>query len=150
MNLRSALADSVLVCDGAMGTMLHAAGNALDQALPALVLSDPELIGTIHRSYVDAGVDVIQTNTFGASRLRLAGYGHGERVEEINAAAVRIAREAIERSGRDVLVAGSVSPAVGVRQRHRVPAAERADALREQIAALAGAGVDLILLETIG
>jgi methionine synthase / methylenetetrahydrofolate reductase(NADPH) len=148
MNLTEALdRDVILVCDGAMGTMLHAAGNALDQALPALNLSNPELVRTIHQSYISAGVDIIQTNTFGASRLRLSEHGYGDRVEEINRAGVRIARQAA-RNGSGVLVAGSVSPAVTVQQRRRADPRERAAALREQIKALAG--VDIILLETFG
>jgi methionine synthase I (cobalamin-dependent)/5,10-methylenetetrahydrofolate reductase len=146
--LAAALAnDQILVCDGAMGTMLHAAGNSLDQALPALNLSNPALVRTIHDSYISAGVDIIQTNTFGASRLRLAEHGYGDRVAEINRAGVRIARQAIP-AGSGVLVAGSVSPTVTVKQRRQVGPAERAAALREQIEALAG--VDVIILETFG
>ncbi|MFD0852486.1 homocysteine S-methyltransferase family protein, partial [Actinomadura adrarensis] len=83
-DIRNALAERILVCDGAMGTMLHAAGNSLDQALPALNLTEAELVRTIHDSYVEAGAGIIQTNTFGASRPRLAAYGFGDRVEEIN------------------------------------------------------------------
>jgi methionine synthase / methylenetetrahydrofolate reductase(NADPH) len=149
MDLRQALDNGIVVCDGAMGTMLHAAGNSLDQALPALNLSDAALVRTIHDSYVDAGVDVIQTNTFGASRLRLAVHGYGDRVAEINRAGVDLARSAAQ-VGRSVLVAGSVSPAVTVQQRRRVGAAQRQEALREQITALVEAGADLILLETFG
>ncbi|GAA1294473.1 bifunctional homocysteine S-methyltransferase/methylenetetrahydrofolate reductase [Pseudonocardia aurantiaca] len=143
------LADRTLVFDGAMGTMLHAAGNSLDQALPAISLSDPGLVRAVHDSYVDAGVDIIQTNTFGASRLRLAEYGLADRTEEINRSAVRIARDAA-RGGRPILVAGSVSPAVSVQQRRRVDAEARIEALKEQITTLADAGVDLVLLETFG
>jgi methionine synthase / methylenetetrahydrofolate reductase(NADPH) len=150
MTLRERLATEVLVCDGAMGTMLHAAGNSLDQALPALNLSDPALVRTIHDSYVEAGVRIIQTNTFGASRLRLAEYGFGDRVAEINEAAVRIARDATGSVNRDMLVAGSVSPAVSVQQRRRVSRSERVAALREQIDILTAAGVDLVVLETFG
>ncbi|HEX4248747.1 MAG TPA: bifunctional homocysteine S-methyltransferase/methylenetetrahydrofolate reductase [Pseudonocardia sp.] len=149
MSVRRRLASGILVCDGAMGTMLHAAGNSLDQALPALNLSDAELVATIHRSYVEAGVDILQTNTFGASRLRLSEFGFGDRVEQINSAGVRLAREAA-RVGRSVLVAGSVSPAVSVQQRRRVSAGERTDALREQLSILVEAGVDLLVLETFG
>jgi len=146
MTIEAALArGTALVCDGAMGTMLHAAGNSLDQALPALNLSDPALVRAIHDSYTGAGVDIIQTNTFGASRLRLGEHGHGDRVTQINQAGLRIAREAAPAG---VLVVGSVSPAVTVQRRGRVPVAARADALREQVEALAG--VDAILLETFG
>src|SRR5215468_3978202 len=177
------LGQRLIVCDGAMGTMLHAAGSALDRALPEVSLSDPKLVAAIHESYVSAGADVIQTNTFGANRLWLAGHGYPDQVEEINRAAVGIAREAAgagpnaapavsrhrgpdsrsqrsaregghdylsERSGREVFVAGSVSPAVTARQRRQVGAAERRDVLAEQIRSLAAAGVDLLILETFG
>ncbi len=166
----AALGTRLLVGDGAMGTMLHAAGCALDRALPEVSLSDPGLVGTIHDSYLAAGADVIQTNTFGANRLWLAGHGCADQVEEINQAAVRIARaasaraaehRAVEhgaaehraaehRAGRPVYVAGAVSPAVTARLRRQVGAAERAEALAEQVRALAAAGADLIMLETFG
>lgn len=155
--LRSRLVARTLVCDGAIGTMLHAAGNSLDQSLPAISLSNPDLVRAVHDSYVDAGVDIIQTNTFGASRLRLAEYGFDDGVQEINRSAVRIARDAVDNAvdnatqgGRRILVAGSVSPAVSVQQRRRVAAGERIDALTEQITTLADAGVDIVLLETFG
>jgi homocysteine S-methyltransferase len=147
---RDRLAERTLVFDGAMGTMLHAAGNSLDQSLPAISLSDPTLVRAMHDSYVDAGVDVIQTNTFGASRLRLGEYGLAERIEEINRSAVRIARDAATGGGRLILVAGSVAPAVSVQQRRRIDRPARIDALTEQITVLADAGVDLIQLETFG
>jgi methionine synthase I (cobalamin-dependent)/5,10-methylenetetrahydrofolate reductase len=141
----------VLVCDGAMGTMLHAAGAALDRSLPELNLSDPGLVATIHDSYLTAGVDIIQSNTFGANRLWLADHGFPDKVAEINRAGVRLARSAAERSGRNVLVAGSVSPAVTAPQRRRVGAAERMEVLREQILALVADGAaDLLVLETFG
>ena len=145
-----ALGQRLIVCDGAMGTMLHAAGCALDRALPEVNLSDPKLVAAIHESYVSAGADVIQTNTFGANRLWLAGHGYPDQVEEINRAAVAIAREMSGRSGRGVFVAGSVSPAVTARQRRQIGAAERQDVIAEQIRSLAAAGVDLIILETFG
>jgi methionine synthase I (cobalamin-dependent)/5,10-methylenetetrahydrofolate reductase len=144
------LGQRLLVCDGAMGTMLHAAGCALDRALPEVSLSDPKLVAAIHESYLAAGADIIQTNTFGANRLWLAGHGYPDQVEDINRAAAGIAREMAERSGRQVLVAGSVSPAVTARLRRQVGAAERRDVLAEQIRALAAAGVDLLILETFG
>ena len=144
----------VLVCDGAMGTMLHAAGAALDRSLPELNLSDPGLVSTIHESYLSAGADIIQANTFGANRLWLGDHGFPDKVDEINRAGVRIARAAQARCDRDVLVAGSVSPAVTARQRRQVGSAERAEVLREQIQSLLAhgdePGVDLIILETFG
>jgi homocysteine S-methyltransferase len=146
----AALREGVLMCDGAMGTMLHAAGNSLDRALPELNLSNAELVSTVHESYLSAGVDVIQTNTFGASALRLAEHGSAGPVREINLAGVRIAREAQDRAGRPVFVAGSVSPAVTARQRPLISPAQRVAAIREQVSALAEGGVDLLILETFG
>ncbi len=157
----------VLVCDGAMGTMLHAAGAALDRSLPELNLSDHGLVATIHESYLSAGADIIQANTFGANRLWLGDHGFPDKVDEINRAGVRIARAAQDRCDRPVLVAGSVSPAVTARQRRQVGSAERAEVIAEQIRALirpwgdetlippgtprwAGPGVDLLILETFG
>jgi methionine synthase I (cobalamin-dependent)/5,10-methylenetetrahydrofolate reductase len=145
------LGQEILVCDGAMGTMLHAAGAALDRSLPELNLSDPGLVSTIHESYLDAGADIIQTNTFGANRLWLGDHGFGDKVDQINRAGVRIARAAQNQSEREVLVAGSVSPAVTASQRRRIGSAERTEVIREQVQALsAGQGVDLLILETFG
>jgi methionine synthase I (cobalamin-dependent)/5,10-methylenetetrahydrofolate reductase len=141
----------ILVCDGAMGTMLHAAGAALDRSLPELNLSDPGLVSTIHESYLDAGADIIQTNTFGANRLWLGDHGFPDQVDEINRAGVRIARAAQEACEREVLVAGSVSPAVTASQRRRIGSAERTEVIREQVRSLvANKGVDLLILETFG
>jgi methionine synthase I (cobalamin-dependent)/5,10-methylenetetrahydrofolate reductase len=152
--------DRVLVCDGAMGTMLHAAGAALDRSLPELNLSEPGLVETIHDSYLSAGADIIQANTFGANRLWLGDHGFPDKVDEINRSGVRLARAAADRAARPgrprrperpLLVAGSVSPAVTALQRRRVGSAERMDVLREQILALvADRGVDLLILETFG
>jgi methionine synthase / methylenetetrahydrofolate reductase (NADH) len=153
--LEIALGQRVLICDGAMGTMLHAAGNSLDRALTELNLSDPGLVSTIHESYLSAGADIIVTNTFGASRLRLGDQGFGELVTEINLAGARLAIAARDSAadstaGREVLVAGSVAPVVTASQRRRVERAQRVEALREQITALADGGVDVLILETFG
>jgi methionine synthase / methylenetetrahydrofolate reductase(NADPH) len=154
-DLRAALRERVLICDGAMGTMLHAAGNSLDRALTELNLSNPGLVSTIHDSYLSAGADVILTNTFGASRLRLGEQGYGDLVGEINRAGARLAMSARdgaagEGAGRPVFVAGSVAPAVTPSLRRRIERAERVEALREQIVALDASGVDAIVLETFG
>jgi methionine synthase I (cobalamin-dependent)/5,10-methylenetetrahydrofolate reductase len=148
--LAARLAEGVLVGDGAMGTVLHAAGNPLDRALPELNLSDPALVRRIHDAYLAAGVDLVQTNTFGASPLRLEVHGLGDRAAEINEAGVRVARSAAAAAGRPVLVGGSVAPAVTLQQRRRVSAADREAAVREQVAALVAAGVDVLVLETFG
>ena len=139
------------VCDGAMGTMLHAAGAALDRSLPELNLSRPDLVATIHDAYLEAGADIIQTNTFGANRLWLGDHGFPDKVDEINRAGVAIARAAQRACGREVLVAGSVSPAVTALQRRRIGSAERMDVIREQVRSLvSGGGVDVLVLETFG
>jgi methionine synthase I (cobalamin-dependent)/5,10-methylenetetrahydrofolate reductase len=140
----------VLVCDGAIGTMLHAAGASLDLALPELSVSRPELVRAIHGAYIAAGAEVIETNTFGASAPRLARHGIAGRVDEINVAAARVARAAAAAAGRPVLVAGSVGPASPANARGRLAAATLRDAFREQIGALAKGGVDFIILETFG
>ena len=124
-DLVTSLRQRVLICDGAMGTMLHAAGNSLDRALPELNLSNADLVSTIHESYLSAGADMILTNTFGANRLRLADQGFGEMVREINLAGARIAVRARQEAGRQVFVAGSVSPAVTASQRRRVAREQR-------------------------
>ena len=147
--LAGLLAGQVVVCDGAMGTMLHTAGVPLDRSLPELNLSRPTLVRDLHAAYVSAGARVLQTNTFGANRLRLAAAGLEGSVSEINIAGARLAREAAQRAGHPVLVAGSVGPAVSAPAVRRVPAGARADTLREQIAAL-GDWVDLLILETFG
>ena len=143
------LSQAVLVCDGAMGTMLHAGGVSLDRSLPELNVSHPDLVRSIHRAYIAAGANVIETNTFGASRLRLARFGLEDRAGELNRAGVRVARDAQERN-HGVFIAGSVSPATPAGLGQRVPARELRDAFREQIEALCEAGVDLLLFETFG
>lgn len=142
-------AGQLVVCDGAMGTMLHAAGVSLDRSLPELNLSRPALVRDLHAAYVSAGARIVQTNTFGANRLRLAASGLENSVSEINIAGARLAREAVARAGHPVLVAGSVGPVVSAPAVRRVPAGARADNLREQIAALCD-WVDLLILETFG
>jgi homocysteine S-methyltransferase len=129
--------------------MLHAAGIPLDATLPELNLLRPALVRDLHAAYVSAGARIVQTNTFGANRLRLAGSGLENNVPEINIAGARLAREAVARTGHPVLVAGSVGPAVSAPAVRRVPASVRADSLREQIAALCD-WVDLLVLETFG
>jgi len=149
-DLIDALAARVLVGDGAMGTMLHASGISLDRALPELNLSDPGLVRAIHDGYLAAGSDIIQTNTFGASSLRLQTHGLADATRSMNLAGVRIALDAKAAAGRPVFVAGSISPAVTVSQRSRVDPDARAAAVREQVQALVDGGVDLLVFETFG
>ncbi len=133
-----------------MGTMLQAAGVPLDLSLPELNVSRPDLVGAVHGAYIAAGAEIIETNTFGACRTRLARYGLEDRVAEINRAAVQVARTAVGASDRNVLIAGSVSPATPPSSRGRIATAALRDAFREQISALQEGGVDLVIFETFG
>jgi homocysteine S-methyltransferase len=140
-----------LLSDGAMGTLVHQRGATMDACFDALNLSDPALIESIHRDYLMAGAQMVETNTFGANAYKLAEYGLGEQVATINSAAVAIARRAIAQAGRedDTYIAGSVGP-IGARLTPygRIRQDEMRAAFAEQIAALAQAGADAILLET--
>src|SRR3954454_11430495 len=93
-DFRHELDTRVLVCDGAMGTMLYGRGVFLNRSFDELNLTQPDLVAEVHQAYARAGADVIETNTFGANRVKLAPFGLGERLRDINAAGVRIARQA--------------------------------------------------------
>ncbi|MEJ2867091.1 homocysteine S-methyltransferase family protein [Actinomycetospora sp. OC33-EN08] len=144
----AALAAGTLLGDGAMGTLAQATGARADGAASELVLLAPELVGALHRRYLDAGADVVQTHTYGAGRLRLARHGLARQVHEINVTAARLAREACEDAGRQAFVAGSVSPATSPRAPGSVESAAVRAAIREQAAALAEGGVDVLVCET--
>ncbi len=144
------LARAPLLFDGAMGTLLFSRGVPQRTALDELVDSRPELISTIHREYIAAGADAIETNTFGANRLRLAPFGLAPRTGPLNRRAAQLAREARDVAGRrDVLVAGSIGPLEApVHGPGRPSDAEIRAAFREQIEGLLEGGVDLLLFET--
>src|SRR6266699_4399210 len=143
------LQERPLLCDGAMGTLLYARGVTYEQCFDELNITQPELIQSIHREYINAGAQIIETNTFGANRVKLDGYQLGDRVREINSRAVRLAREAREISGQPVFVAGAVGPSG---QPLQAPNEQRLSELRgicrEQIEALLEGGADLLILET--
>ncbi len=143
-------ADKPILLDGAMGTLLHEHGISFDECFDALNLTNPALIAEIHHRYIEAGAQIILTNTFGANRYRLAEHGLEDKVAEINRAGVELARRVALASFKDVLVAGDVGP-LGVRLAPfgRVQPEEARAAFREQIAALAEAGADLIVIETM-
>jgi methionine synthase I (cobalamin-dependent)/5,10-methylenetetrahydrofolate reductase len=157
MGARATLSDAFLerlsrgpiLCDGAMGTMLYQRTGTFEHCFDELNLSQPEWVAEIHRAYIEAGAEIIETNTFGANRFRLAEHNLAPRVSDINAAGVRIAREVAALAGRPVFIAGSIGP-TGVRlsPTGSVTPDEVRAAFREQAAALADAGADLIIVET--
>ena len=93
-----------LLCDGAMGTMIYSKGIPFERCFDELNLSDPALVADIHRAYIDAGADVIETNTFGANRLKLGEHGLTNKVVDINQAAVQLARRVVEASFKKVFI----------------------------------------------
>ena len=146
-DFREALdSDRVVLFDGAMGTELYRRGVFVNRCYDALSLDEPELVREIHRDYRRAGAEVLETNTFGGNRMRLQSYGEEGRVEEINRAAARLARE---EAGEGLFVGGSMGP-LGVRLEPYGPTseAEARDIFRQQADLLAEGGVDLLVLET--
>lgn len=141
-----ALASRVLVCDGAMGTMLYGKGVFINRCFESLNLTQPHLVREVHREYLDAGADVLETNTFGASRLKLRAFGLGDQVREINSAGARLAREV---AGESAYVAGAIGP-LGVRIEPwgKTGIDEAQDYFREQAEGLLAGGVDVFILET--
>lgn len=139
-----------LLADGAMGTLLHARGIPFDRCFDELNLSQPAVVADIHRAYIDAGAQLIVTNTFGANRFKLAQHGLENQVSEVNAAAVSLARRVVAASFKDVLIAGDVGP-LGVRLAPfgRVKSELAYAAFREQIEALLQAGVEALVVETM-
>ncbi|MBN1668558.1 MAG: homocysteine S-methyltransferase family protein, partial [Anaerolineales bacterium] len=144
-------AERPLLADGAMGTLLHARGVGFGRCFDALNLEDPALVAEIHRAYIEAGAEVIYTNTFGANRFKLAEHGLEEQVTEINRAGVELARRVVAASFKQVLIAGDIGP-LGVRLAPygRVQLEQARAVFTEQIEALCQAGVDLLVMETFG
>jgi homocysteine S-methyltransferase len=136
----------VIVFDGAMGTMLYNKGVFINQCYDELSLRAPDLVREVHRAYAKAGAEVLETNSFGANRYKLAQYGLDKQVREINVAAAKLAKEVADG---DLLVAGAVGP-LGVRLEPLGPTslAEARDAFAEQLRALHEGGADVFILET--
>jgi len=143
------LAAGPLLADGGMGTLLFSRGIPQRACLDELAATRPDLVATVHREYLEAGAELIETLTFGANRFRLEGFGLESEAAWFNRRAAQVAREARDVSGRDAWVAGSVGPlGPPTRElRHHDPSAIRA-AFREQIDALLEGGVDLLVIET--
>jgi len=136
----------VLVCDGGMGTMLYSKGVFVNRCFESLNLSEPDLVAEVHLNYVRAGADVLETNTFGANRIKLASFGLSEKVRAINIAGTRTARHA----ARDqAYVAGAIGP-LGIRIEPwgKTGVDEAEEYFREQASALLEGPVDLFILET--
>lgn len=140
----------IALADGAMGTLLYARGAPLEGSFDALNLTQPDLVLGVHLDYIRAGAEIITTNTFGANRIRLGGYGLADRARPLNLQGVKIARNAREIAGVPVLIAGDIGPTgkplepVGP-----LTEAEVLDAFREQVDALLAGGVDLFVIETM-
>ena len=141
--------DRVRIFDGAMGTMIYNKGVFINASYDELNLTSPDLVADIHRAYIRAGAEIIETNTYGATRLKLSHQGLDEKLREINLSAVRIARRAADEAKREVYVAGAISP-LGVRVEPYGPTSldEARDHFREQASLLVEGGVDCFVLET--
>ena len=148
-NLIERLKHSPVLCDGAMGTLLYAKGIFINRCYDELNLSQPELIRAIHHDYLQAGAEIIETNTFGGNSFRLARHSLADRVHDINVAGAQVAREAAKSF--DVWVAGSIGPlGIRIEPLGKTSFEEARTAFREQVAALVEGGVDLFMLETFG
>lgn len=145
---RALLPNRVFVADGAMGTMLYSKGVFINRCYDELNISQPALVKEIHQDYVKAGAQILETNTYGATSIRLAAFGLAEKCHAINSAGVRLAREA---AGERAYVAGAMGP-LGVHLEPLGPTsfAEARAAFAEQTRYLIEAGIDLLVLETFG
>jgi methionine synthase I (cobalamin-dependent)/5,10-methylenetetrahydrofolate reductase len=141
------LKDAILIADGAMGSLLHETVGP-QRCFDELNTNEPEAVFRVHQSYIEAGAQIIETNTFGANRFKLTPLGLGDEVQRLNSRGVKIAREARDSASREVLVAGSMGPlGLGVQSRHPEPE-EIQEIFYEQALALEERGVDLYILET--
>ena len=147
LDFNERLKDAILIADGAMGSMLHEAVGP-QRCFDELNATEPEAVFRVHQAYIEAGAQIIETNTFGASRFKLTPHGLADEVQRLNSRGVKIAREAREAASREILIAGSVGPlGLGVQSRHPSPDEIR-DIFYEQALALEERGVDLYCLET--
>jgi len=139
-----------LLLDGAMGTMLQQRAQVpIKSCLDSLNLTHPHVVEGIHADYIMAGADILETNTFGANRFKLAEHGYADDVTRINQAGVALAKQSVANSARIVYVAGAVGPlGVGIKPYGKLSHEDAQTAYYEQINALIQAGVDLIVLET--
>src|SRR5438105_9038378 len=141
-----ALDEGVLVCDGAMGTMLYAKGVFINKSFDALNVAQPDLVAEVHQEYVRAGADIVETNTFGANRIKVASSGPADMLHAINDQARKISRHGAREQA---YVAGAIGP-LGIRIEPwgKTGVDDAREYFREQAQALAEGGVDLFILET--
>lgn len=149
-NLLERLNFEVILADGAMGTMLHSRGVSFDKCFDELNLTNPAAVADVHREYIEAGAQLVLTNTFGANRFKLGKHGLDKKVTDINKAGVELAKRSVAASFKNVLIAGDIGP-LGVRIAPfgRVQPEAAREAFAEQIRALCEAGADLIVIETM-
>ncbi len=144
-NILEILKEKILICDGAMGTMLYAKSISPEHCYEYLNLEKPQLIEDLHREYILAGANIIETNTFGANYTKLVKFGKEKQVGQINVAGVEIAKKA---AGNNVFIAGSIGPLSRFGADNHLTDQQIYDIYKEQILALANAGIDLFILET--
>src|SRR5215470_3743162 len=154
-DLLTRLKQGPILCDGAMGTLLYSKGVFINKCYDELNITQPDLIRNIHQEYLNAGADIIETNTFGGNSFRLARHGLADKVHEINLNGARLAREAADafnlKKAGSVLVAGSVGPlGIRIEPLGKTSREEARESFREQILALLEGGVDVLILETFG
>ncbi|HEY2924968.1 MAG TPA: bifunctional homocysteine S-methyltransferase/methylenetetrahydrofolate reductase [Candidatus Eisenbacteria bacterium] len=139
----------VVLADGAMGTLLYERGITFDRSFDLLNIQEPALVQSIHRDYIRAGAELIETNTFGASRIRLATHGAGDEARRVNRAGGQLARNAREEVGEAVFVAGAIGPlGKPVAPLGTITREEALEAYVEQVEGLVEGGVDLLIIET--
>src|ERR1700675_4155492 len=141
------LENTVLVADGAMGTMLFESVG-MQRSFEELNLTHPEAVFRVHQAYIQAGAQIIETNTFGANRSKLAPLGLADKVTAINHRGVKMAREARDAAPHEVLIAGSIGPVSVAPVSGELPREEILAAYHEQASALEERGVDFFILET--
>ncbi|HEY5026982.1 MAG TPA: bifunctional homocysteine S-methyltransferase/methylenetetrahydrofolate reductase [Candidatus Angelobacter sp.] len=154
-DLLTRLKQGPVLCDGAMGTLLYAKGVFINKCYDELNLTQPDLIRNIHQEYLNAGTEIIETNTFGGNSFRLARHGLADKVNEVNRKGAELAREAADafnlKKAANVLVAGSIGPlGLRIEPLGKTSREEARASFREQITALVAGGVDLLMLETFG
>jgi len=154
-DLLTRLKQGAVLCDGAMGTLLYAKGVFINKCYDELNLTQPDLIRGIHQEYMNAGAEMIETNTFGGNSFRLARHGLADKVEEVNRKGAELAREAADafnlKKAANVLVAGSIGPlGLRIEPLGKTSREEARASFREQITALVAGGVDVLMLETFG